>query len=376
MRGSTYRRGSGWTAHVEYVDTSGKRRQRKKGGFPTRKKAEAEVTRMLRSVELGTAVAPDRQTTEQYLLEWIDHRAAMGSLKASTVQSYRKKIRTYLIPALGHVPIQRLTATDLDRLYRDMAAKGLSARSIRYGHAIARKALADAERKGIIEHNPALRASPPSSRAARAPKFAIWSPVELGQFLAHIEGRPHAMALRFAALTGARRGEVCGLRWADVDLEAGVAAVRQAVVELDGGEIHFDTPKAHKERAVALDSDTSTRLRRHRVEQNEWRLVMGAGWRDNDLVFPAPDGSPLAPNVLSNTFRRYLASSGLPTIRLHDLRHGHGSGLVDAGYDAATVSKRLGHATTQFTLDVYVKPSAERQAAAAEAFADLVAGGR
>jgi integrase len=219
----------------------------------------------------------------------------------------------------------------------------------------------------------ARRANPPTSRAARAPQFAVWSDAELARFLAHVEELPHGLALRFSALTGARRGEVCGLRWDDLNLDAGTATIHDNVIELNGGGIHVDTPKNHRERSVALDADLVTRLRRHRAQQAEWRLLVGSGWRDRHLVFCAPDGDYLRPDVLSRRFRSYAEAAGLPPVRLHDLRHGHGTGLVEAGYDAKVVSTRLGHATTQFTLDVYVKPSAARQAEAAQAWADRIA---
>ena len=371
-RGSVYRRGSTWTAHVEYRDPSGERRQRKAGGHKTRAEAEEEVRRLLRSVDLGTAVSPDRITFAQYLHEWIDHREAMGALQRTTLDSYREKIRNYLEPLAGDVALQRLRALDLDRVYRTMASRDLSARTIRYTHSIARKALADAERQGLIETNPATRANPPTARAAKAPRFRVWTLAELAAFLDHVEGQAYGEALAFAALTGARRGEVCGLRWADVDLEQRVATIRHNVVELQGGGVEVKAPKSHRERVVYFDPALVELLRRHRVAQAEWRLVVGEGWRDLDLVFPNPDGTHLRPDVLTRAFARHVKAAGLPAIRLHDLRHGHATALVESGADPATVSSRLGHATTQFTLDVYVKPSEARQAQAVDGLAALL----
>ena len=372
MKGSVYKRGATWTAHIEFQDNTGKRRQRKRGGFRTEKLADLEVRKMLRAVDLGIAAAPDRITFGQYLKEWIDHREAMGSLERTTLDSYREKIRNYLEPMAGEIALQQLSAMDLDRTYRQMAERGLSARTIRYTHSIARKALSDAERLGVIEVNPAARANPPSSRSAQAPKFRVWSLEELATFLAYVEGKPYGVALAFAARTGVRRGEVCGLRWADLELSGDnpSATIRSNVVEVRGGGLDVKAPKSHRARAVSLDRTIVEQLRRHRVEQAEWRLAVGAGWRDLDLVFSQADGSYLRPDVLTRAFRRHAEGAELPIIRLHDLRHGHATELVEGGTDPATVSSRLGHATTQFTLDVYVKPSQDRQAAAVRSLAD------
>jgi integrase len=371
-RGSVYRRGATWTAHVKY-QVGGTWKQTKRGGFATRAKAEQELTVLLRSIDVGTVVAPDQLTVETYLGQWSDHLELVVGRRPSTIRDYRNKVRLYATPAFGTVPLQRLTAGHLDDLYRQMARKGLKARTIRYMHTILRKALADAERGGLVEHNVALRANPPTTKATRAPRFAIWSPAELGRFLAHIAGAEHEHALRFAAFTGARRGEICALRWADVDVAAGTATIARSVVQIDGA-FHEGDPKSHRTRYVALDPGLVGSLLEHRLAQDRWRQLMGAGWRDNDLVFPSPDGTFLRPDTLTHAFARHVRDAGVPKIRLHDLRHSHATHLIDDGNDAALVSDRLGHATTQFTLDVYVKPSMTRQAEAAARYARLVNG--
>ena len=110
MKGSVYKRGATWTAHIEFQDNTGKRRQRKRGGFRTEKLADLEVRKMLRAVDLGIAAAPDRITFGQYLKEWIDHREAMGSLERTTLDSYREKIRNYLEPMAGEIALQQLNS--------------------------------------------------------------------------------------------------------------------------------------------------------------------------------------------------------------------------------------------------------------------------
>jgi integrase len=374
MRGSVYRRGATWTWHVKWHQ-AGEARQRKRGGYRTRKEAEEALRKYLRTVDLGEAVRSEEMTLSAFLTSWVDHLEHVVERKASTVASYRSSLARYVEPTIGGLRLQQVTAADLDGLYRRMATAGQAARTIRLLHSILRAALGHAERLGLVERNVAVRATPPSTRAAKAPELAVWNVDQLGAFLDSIDDKPQAEAITFAAFTGCRRGEVVALQWSDVDLDEGEVTIRRSYV-MAGRQLVETTPKSHQERRVALDPSLVALLRRHRAAQHEWRLVMGAGWRDLDLVFPAPDGRHLRPETLSQAFKRYVAASGLPRVRFHDLRHGHATAMVEQGFDAKTVSTRLGHATVGFTLDRYVKPSTERQAAAAVGFAEAVEAAR
>jgi integrase len=284
------------------------------------------------------------------------------------VHGYRITLWAYAVPAIGAIRLQRVSAADLDAIYRTMATRGLSPRTIRYLYTILRKAFADAERQGLVPVNVVPRSTPPSTTAAKGPTMPVWTWDDLAAFLDHVDGRPLAAAITFAALTGCRRAEVVGLRWADVDLDARQMVVAHAVVDV-GGQLVAGSTKTHRSRPVGLDDDLVGLLRRHRVAQNEWRLSVGAHWVDRDLVFPGPDGDHLDPARLSAAFKRYVADAGVPPIRFHDLRHSHASLLVDAGQNPKLVSERLGHATVGFTLDRYVKVSTVAQIDAANDFA-------
>jgi integrase len=367
-RGSVYKRGATWTAHIKWQH-HGQWRQRKTGGFATKKDAQRALDKMLHAVDLGAAVPADRLTVEQYLTGWLDHLTVVVGRKETTVYGYRATLWRYAVPAFGSVPVQKVATSDLDKLYASMAGRGLSARTIRYQHAVLRKAFGDAERQGLVGVNVALRAAPPSTIAARAPKLSTWTVEQLAEFLTFVTGRQHAEAIWFAAFTGCRRGEVLGLRWSDLDLDAGTVAIAQTVTEA-GNRPVVTTPKNHRTRTVALDAGTVAMLRRHRRAQAEWRLHVGRHWRDLDLVFAGPDGGYARPAGLSQQFDRLVAASGLPRIRLHDLRHTHATLLVAAGEDPKLVSERLGHATVGFTLDRYVHPTVEQQAGAVDRFAD------
>ena len=148
-------------------------------------------------------------------------------------------------------------------------------------------------------------------------------------------------------------GEALGLRWSDLDLEAGRASIRQTVITIKH-RAELGTPKTAKgRRTVTLDKGTIAALREHRKRQAAERLLMGAGWTDLDLVFCHVDGTMLHPERFTRGFSEAVGRLGLPAIRLHDLRHGWATLALQAGVHPKVVQERLGHANIGITLDTY-----------------------
>jgi integrase len=171
-----------------------------------------------------------------------------------------------------------------------------------------------------------------------------------------------------------RRGELAGLRWVDVDLDAGRASPRRPRVVVNY-TVEVSEPKTAKgRRSVALDAVTVAALREHRERQAKDRAVVGPGWQDSGLVFTRLDGAPLHPDLISDWFERLAREAGLPKIRLHDVRHSYASAALAAGIPAKIVSERLGHATVQITLDTYSHVLPGLDAQAAETVARLILG--
>ncbi len=386
MRGYVVKKGNQYYAVIyEGLDpTTGKERRRWHPGGPLKRDAERLVNDLVKRKDDGTYRGPDRLTLGEYLTQrWLPGQ--VSQLSPSTFDSYRRNIDLHVVPRIGGVPLQKLAAEDLDGLYaalstaggrRDGKPGGLSPKSVRIVHSILHKALSDARRKGTLTRNVAEVADAPKARsAAKRPEIKVWTPEELRAFLALVAENRHHAAWFLASHTGMRRGEVLGLRWGDVDLDARRLSVRQAVILVAYKLTISDVKTDNGRRSIDLDERTIAMLRTWRKGQLEERMLVGpAAYQDNDLVFARPDGTPINPDAFSQSFDRIVARSPLPRLRLHDLRHTHASILLKAGVPVKVVSERLGHANPAFTITVYQHIIPGMQADAASVFSDLVAG--
>lgn len=338
----------------------GKRHQARRRGFATRREAQ-ESFDQLRT----TRVAPSKRSTGEYLTTWL---AGRHDLHPGTAQRYAILIRRHIAPAVGHVPVQKLEPSHLNALYSALltSAPSLSARTVRFVHSVIRKALADGVRTDELARNVADRATPPSTKAAKAPETAHWSQAELRTFLDGVADHEHAVLFRVAATTGLRRGELGALRWADVELDAGRLSVRYGLVKIDGAWVAREPKTERARRTIGVDPATVAALRRHRQMLLERRMALGAGWADHDLVFPGVTGGPADIDLWTSSFARAVKASGLPRITFHGLRHTHATFML-AHTDVSTLSARLGHATPGFTLAVYGHPRDDSDAVAAMA---------
>ena len=315
-------------------------------------------------------------------------RAPGKGLRPSTVDGYRRCL-DYVLPDLGPKRLDALTVHDLDALYgrllesgkRKKPYGGLSPRSVRYVHTVVHKALSDAVKKGTLTRNVADVASPPSAKSTKPPEQSWWTPEELKRFLDLTADEPLGPLFHVAALTGMRRGEVCGLRWSDVHLDEARIEVRQQLLVVRGapiGGLVFSerTKTDYGRRRIDLDPTTVAVLRAHERRQKEQRLLVGAGWRNagRDLCFTEADGSPVDPESVAKVFARRVARFGLPPLRFHDLQHSHVAHLIASDAPLLAISKRLGHSSVSFTMDRYGHLAADAGSEAANAVAGLVYG--
>ena len=359
-------------------DDAGSRRQRSKGGFAIKRDAQSFLTTQLAGLASSSYIEPSKMTFGRYLTEcWLP--TVQTTTRPSTWDSYRRTIDLHIIPELGRVGLQRLSAHDLDRFYamkresgRADGSGGLAPKTIRNIHNLIHKALHDAERKQLVWRNIASSADPPKQVRRSLDVTQTWTPDQVRTFLSEMHSHRLYAAYLLAVTTGMRRGEVLGLRWVDLDFDRRRASIRQTVISV-AYEVQLSAPKTSKgRRSVALDDNTLAALASHRRSQVEERLALGVSREDADLVFAREDGQPIHPDLFSQIFDRAVARLDVPRIRLHDLRHTHATLGLAAGVPPKVMSERLGHATVAFTQDVYVNVIPEREEEAATTIASLI----
>ena len=350
---------SGWEIRVDAGRDSvtGRRRQISRS-FRTKRDAEAALARLL--VEVGAGAHTGSDVTFGELLErWFEMRSPDWSPK--TVLEHRRFIDKRLAPALGSVPLRKLRSEDLDVFYARLRKSGrhggggLAPASVRRIHVVVHSALQQAVKWRWLPYNPADGASPPS-----APKADIRppAPADVARLLelASVEEPEFGFFLRLAAVTGARRGTLCALRYRDFDLERRRLTIARGIVDGPNGIEEKDT-KTHLVHRVSVDQQTLELLAAHRRRMAERALACGVRLSDDAYVFSyeADCSKPWRPDGVTNRFRRLREQAGLPKARVHDLRHWVGTQLGDAGVPIATIAGRLGHSRNSTTLDMYTK---------------------
>lgn len=363
--GSIYRRQDGrWEAAISLGNGRRRRFYGKTHGEVKRKLVEAQ-----KALQDGLPLIGERQTAAVYLEAWLE--ATRPSVRPQTHRRYEQYVRLHAIPVIGRVPLARLSPLHLQRLYKDRQDAGLSPTSVRHLHAVLHRALGQAARWGYVARNVADLVSPP--RVSRVQMCAL-SPEQSRALLQAAEGDRFEALYVLALSTGMRQGELLALKWADVDLDAGMLQVKSTLQRTPDGFAFLEPKTARSRRQVALTRAAVAALRRHRAAQLEERLRCPY-WQDAELVFASEVGTPIeATNLIRRSFHPLLAGAGLPRIRFHDLRHTAATLLLGQNVNVKVVSEMLGHSQIAITLDLYSHVTPTMQRDAVEAL-DAVLGG-
>ena len=332
----------------------------------TRKEAQEKMTEALRDRNKGVLPPTGRQTLGRFLAEWLTEWVK-PSRRPRTYQSYEQMIRCHVLPSpLAGKLLTQLTPQQLQAFFNEKRRAedkpGLSPRSVEYLHAIVRKALNHALSLGLVGRNVALLVELPR---AVYDEVTPLTPAQAQAFLDVASGHRLYAVYAVAVAMGLRQGEALGLRWEDVDLEAGELVVRKQLQRIEGKLRLVEVKTARSRRQVSLPSVAVAALREHRTRQKVERVRAGDLWEDTGLVFTTEIGTALDKGNLTRGFKCLLKQAGLPDVRFHDLRHTCASLLRAQGLDHRLIMETLGHSQIGITMSLYshIYPAARREAA-------------
>ena len=366
MRGCVSKRGNKWSWVVEMGKNSeGKRRQKSKGGYETKAEAEKALAKVLHELNTDTYVEPTKDDVATYFASWLKNKQA--TVRPGTFRTYSWLVNYHIIPKLGHIKLASLTPQHLISMYDQLhnGEKPLSAQTTTHVHKILHDALKTAVQWGLLTKNVSDLVKPP-----KIPKVEMktWTEDEVVRFLDFTKNSRYHIVFLLAVTTGMRRGELLALRWEDVDLKLGRLCVRRSYTRGLVGHIFQEPKTAAGIRTIALPQQTVEALKKQKAVLDEDRAKAeeaGATYNDHGLVVQTRNGFPVGPYYLEGRWLDLLRKSGLPKIRLHDLRHTHASLLLKANVHPKVVSERLGHSSVVITLDKYshLFPTLQQEAA-------------
>lgn len=366
MPGRIRKRGkNSWevTVELERHPVTGRRRQLSRSIKGTKSEAKRLLVQLLSERDTGIDAPPGKATVADFLQKWLTIHAR-ENCSPKTARRYEQLIRVHIVPVVGERLLAKLKGPQIQEIYIQARRKGLSARTALHCHRVLREALQYAVKWQLLVRNPADAVDAP--RPERH-EMRVLSNEEVDRLLEAADTTPYGTLIYVAVMTGLRQGELLGLRWDDVDLNAGRLHVRQTCQWLPREGFVFRQPKTYRSsRPVDIGPEAAERLHQHRGRQLQGRLVAGPAYRDNDLVFAGPTGAPIHPSNLRRAWLQVLDEADLGHLRFHDLRHVHASLLLQDGVPPKIVSERLGHSGIAITMDTYshVMPGLQAEAAA------------
>lgn len=359
-RGNPFKRNNSWCFYYFIPDpNTGKKIQKYKCGFKTKKEALEAKLAIEAQVRNNQYVAPNKITLGEYLQNWLENRRP--NLSPTTYDGYKVNIEKHIIPILGHINLQRLTAMDIENFYALKRAEGsmadgkkgrLSERSLLYIHRVLSKALKSAVTKNLISRNVANDVED----KPKIPRYnaKIYGLEEIMMLLECVANTDMEVPIALAAIMGLRRGEILGLKWQDVDFDKGTITINKQLVYTKNGVLEKIPKTDNSQRTIVLPNSILELLQRHKQRQEENKQFFGQEYNKLNLVNCTIDGNYFNPAYFSKKFASILKKHGLPHIRFHDLRHSAATNMILTNdIPAKVVSSILGHSDIRTTLQLY-----------------------
>lgn len=345
-----------WQVRVTYPD--GTRRSVYVRG--QREDAEKRLHELLREIDAGVSVAPDKMTVKAYVDYWIadvlKHR-----VRPKTRYTYTRQMENHLNGGLATMRLTAVRPEHVQRWINGLHAKGLSARYVDQLRGILSGAFQQAMAWGMIARNPVKLTRPPKIEPVAV---APMSPADAAALLDAVRGDRLECLVAVALSLGLRKGEALGLRWDDIDFDNRVIHVRNQVVHVTGAGTKLGPLKTERSRrTIPVPVPLLDQLRHHRIAQLEERLK-AKDWVDSSAVFCSRRGTLLCHATVTKWFAKKLRQANIPHMRFHDLRHGCASLLIAQGVHPRVVMEILGHSDIGTTMNLYghVMPSMSRDA--------------
>ena len=368
MKGHIRERSPGRWAIIIDDPNSGARKRRWHKFKGTKRQAQVECARLIAAIDNGNYLEPSKTTLAVFLERWLAH--VKGQVAPKSHERYAGIVNQNIVPLLGEVLLPKLKPVQISDAYtaalaggrRDGKQGGLSPRTVGHIHRVLKQALKQAVRWELLNRNPADAVDPP--RVGWVPMQTYDLP-QTAELIEAVRGTAIQMPVLLAVLCGLRRGEICALRWRNVDLVAGQMSVVESLEQTKAG-LRFKSPKSGKGRTVALSTTMIEELRAQRARRAQDMLKLGIRLTNDDLVVSHPDGELMPPIYVSQYWARTVARTRLARLRFHDLRHAHATHLLANGVHPKIASERLGHSRVSITLDLYshVIPGMQEDAAA------------
>jgi len=336
------------------VGPDGKRQRLTKTFKGTATQANKELQKLILEASENPLAAHTKHTVSTYINRWMETYVKVN-IRKRTQQGYESKIRAYITPTIGNMPMQELQPYHIQDVYDGMSAKGLSARSVINLHKIIRQSFQYGVDLKLLAHNPTDGLKPPRHIDNQK---TWWDKDQVMEFFKKAQSfRPrHLPLFQLAFLTGMRRSELAGLKWEHVDLVSTPPTihVKDTLQRIIGEGLVTGKPKTKgSNRKIEIGKMTVALLRHIQGGQQVLKMELGSSRQSSSYVFTRPDGRPIDPDQATHDFTDIVRQTDLPPITLHDLRHCHATDQLKNNVPMKIVSERLGHANIGITMNLY-----------------------